>query len=76
MVLLGGSKRPILGTVTMDQFMVGCGNDPHVAVGDEVVLIGEQGGERITVDDWAGWLDTIVYEIVCALGQRVPRINV
>ena len=76
MVLVGGSKRPILGTVTMDQFMVGCGSDPDVAVGDEVVLIGEQGGERITVDDWAGWLDTIAYEIVCALGQRAPRINV
>ena len=76
MVLLGGRKRPILGTVTMDQFMVGCDDDQDVAVGDEVVLIGEQGGERITADDWAGWLDTIAYEIVCSLGQRVPRIDV
>jgi alanine racemase len=37
------------------------------------VLIGEQGSERITADDWASSLDTIAYEIVCGIGPRVPR---
>jgi alanine racemase len=72
-VLIGGRRRPIVGVVTMDQLMVDCGDD-EVAVGDEVVLIGEQGGERITADDWAALVDTIAYEIVCGIGPRVPRI--
>jgi alanine racemase len=71
-VLVGGERRPILGVVTMDQLMVGCGDDP-VAVGDEVVLIGRQGAEEITAEEWAGRLDTIAYEVVCGIGPRVPR---
>jgi alanine racemase len=71
-VLIGGRRRPIVGVVTMDQLMVDCGDDP-VAAGDEAVLIGEQGGERITADEWAGRLGTIAYEITCGIGARVPR---
>jgi alanine racemase len=71
-VLVGGRRRPIVGTVTMDQLMVDCGDDP-VAVGDEVVLIGEQDGERIRAEEWAERLDTIAYEVVCGIGPRVPR---
>jgi alanine racemase len=71
-VLIGGRRRPIVGVVTMDQLMVDCGDD-QVVVGDEVVLIGEQGGERVTAEDWAGPLDTIAYEIVCGIGPRVQR---
>ena len=44
-----------------------------VAVGDEVVLIGAQGGDRIRAEDWATTLGTIGYEIVCGIGARVPR---
>ena len=51
-VLIGGRRRPIVGSITMDQLMVDCGDD-SVAVGDEVVLIGAQGDERITADEWA-----------------------
>ena len=47
-VLIGGKRRPVAGTITMDRFMVDCGSD-EVAVGDEVVLIGRQGDEEITV---------------------------
>jgi alanine racemase len=47
--------------------------DDDVAVGDEVVLIGDQGGESVTADDWAEALDTISYEIVCNFGPRLPR---
>lgn len=71
-VLIGGRRRRMVGVVTMDQLMVDCGDD-DVDVGDEVVLIGEQGGERITADEWAERLDTIAYEIVCGIGPRVPR---
>lgn len=71
-VLVGGRRRPILGVVTMDQLMVDCGDD-HVEVGDEVVLIGRQGDEEVTAEEWAGMLDTIAYEIVCGIGPRVPR---
>jgi alanine racemase len=72
-VLLGGRRRPIAGTVTMDQLMVDCGDDA-VAVGDEVVLLGHQGAERIGAEEWAARLDTISYEIVCGIGARVPRV--
>jgi alanine racemase len=71
-VLIGGRRHRMAGVVTMDQFMVDCGDHP-VAVGDEVVLIGRQGDERITAEDWARPLDTIGYEIVCGIGPRVPR---
>jgi alanine racemase len=71
-VLIGGRRRPITGVVTMDQLMVDCGDDP-VRAGDEAVLIGAQGKERITAEEWAGLLGTIGYEVVCGIGGRVPR---
>ena len=71
-VLIGGVRRPIVGVVTMDQLMVDCGDD-EVAVGDEVVLLGRQGDEEVTVAEWAERLDTIGYEVTCALGPRIPR---
>ena len=78
-VLIGGRRRPIVGAVTMDQLMVACGSpgEPDlVAIGDEVVLLGQQGGDCITADEWAEKLDTISYEIVCGIGPRVPRIYI
>lgn len=72
-VLIGGRRHPIVGVVTMDQFVVDVGTAP-VAVGDEVVLLGEQGGERIRAEDWADRLGTIGYEVVCGIGSRVPRV--
>lgn len=71
-VLVGGRRRRIVGVVTMDQLMVDC-DDDAVEVGDEVVLIGQQGDESITAEDWARPLGTIGYEIVCGIGARVPR---
>jgi alanine racemase len=72
-VLIGGCRRRIAGTVTMDMLMVDCGDDATISPGDEVVLIGEQGGERIAAEDWAERLDTIAYEVVAGIGPRVPR---
>jgi alanine racemase len=71
-VLVGGRRRRFAGTVTMDQSMVDCGDDP-VSVGDEAVLIGAQDGGRITVNEWARRLGTIGYEVTCAISARVPR---
>jgi alanine racemase len=73
-VLVGGSRCPIVGVVTMDQLMVDCGPDATVAVGDEVVLLGRQGDEEVTATEWAERLGTIAYEITCGIGARVPRV--
>ncbi len=73
-VLIGGRRRPLAGMVTMDQIVVDCGDDETVRPGDEVVLLGDQGGQTITADDWAAMLGTISYEVVCGVGPRVPRI--
>ena len=72
-VLVGGRRRPLAGMVTMDQIVVDCGPDAAVAVGDEVVLIGDQGGEAIAVSEWARMLGTVDYEVVCGIGARVAR---
>ena len=61
------------GEDEVDQLVVEVTEGPAVTVGDEVVLIGRQGDEEITADEWAGLLDTISYEIVCGFGPRLPR---
>ena len=71
-VLIGGRRHPLAGTVTMDQIVVDVGDMP-VQAGDDVVLIGRQGENEITADDWAGLLGTISYEVVCQIGPRLPR---
>ncbi len=71
-VLIGDKPRELAGTVTMDQIVVDMGDDA-VEVGDEVVVLGAQGGSAITAEDWADLLGTINYEVVCRLGPRLPR---
>ncbi|MCC7076126.1 MAG: alanine racemase [Acidimicrobiia bacterium] len=71
-VLVRGRRRPIAGTITMDQLLVDLGQKEH-ARGEEVVLIGRQGAEEVTVEDWADALGTIGYEITCGISSRVPR---
>jgi alanine racemase len=70
--LVRGHRHPIAGTITMDQLMLDVGAEP-VEVGDEVALLGAQGSETITAQEWADRVDTIAYEIVCGIGPRVPR---
>jgi alanine racemase len=75
-VLIGGRRKPIAGTVTMDQLLVDLGPTDvggAVEVGTEVVLLGRQGDERITAAEWAERLGTIPYEVCCGIGDRVPR---
>ena len=72
-VLIGGRRFRICGRVCMDQIMVDVG-DLKVRLGEEAVLIGSQGRQRITVEELAGLTNTIPYEIVCGFGRRIPRI--
>jgi alanine racemase len=73
-VLIRGRRRPIIGNVTMDQMMVDCGSSGEVVAGDEVVLLGRQGVECVTADEWAQMVGVTTYEILCAIGPRVPRV--
>ncbi len=71
-VLVGARRRPFAGVVTMDQVVVDVGED-QVEEGDEVVLLGRQGGVEVTADEWAEATGTINYEIVSRIGPRLPR---
>jgi alanine racemase len=71
-VLVNGTRRAFAGVVTMDQILVNCADDA-VSIGDEAVLIGAQGPELITANEWANKMGTIGYEIVCAISARIPR---
>jgi alanine racemase len=75
-VLIRGRRHPLIGTVSMDNVTVSLGPDTDVEVGDEVVLIGAQGEERILAEEVARRLDTINYEVTCALTPRVRRQHV
>ena len=72
-VLIRGKRYPVVGSICMDQMMVDIGWD-EAYNGEEVVLLGEQGEEMISVSEHAQWAGTINYEIICAINNRVPRI--
>lgn len=73
-VLIKGRRAPVVGRICMDQLMIDASRIPGVSRGDEVVLYGRQDGEEIAVEEVAGVLGTISYELLCAVGKRVPRI--
>ena len=73
-MLVGGRRVNILGRVCMDQTMVDVSDVPNVKVGDEAVLIGCQGGERISAGELADWAGTISYEVLLAVTDRVERV--
>ena len=75
-VLVAGHPVPVIGRVCMDQIMVQLDEAPQARAGDTVIILGEQGENRITAEDIAKTWNTINYEVVCAIGARVPRINV
>lgn len=72
-VLIKGRKAPILGRVCMDQFMVDVTDIEGVTRGDEVVLLGKQGDERITAEELGDISGRFNYELVCDISKRVPR---
>jgi alanine racemase len=75
-VLIRGLRHPLVGTVSMDNITVDLGADPGAELmrGEPGILIGAQGGERITAEEVARRLETINYEVTCGLTPRVPRI--
>lgn len=75
-LLIGNRRHPLVGTVSMDNVTVALGPDTDVRLGDEAVLIGSQGEERILAEEVARRLGTINYEITCGLSARVPREHV
>ena len=75
-VLIHGEYAPIVGRVCMDQFMVDVSHIKDVAVKDEVVLIGERNGRRISVEEVAAPAASFNYELVCNIGRRVPRVYI
>src|SRR5262249_4851764 len=72
-VVLRGRRHPPVGRVCMDQMMVNI-EWGTAYNGDEVVLIGEQGGAAVTVEELAEWAGTIPYEVLTAINARVPRL--
>ena len=72
-VLIDGRRYPLVGTVSMDNITVDLGPEPDVEPGARAVLIGSDGGQRLTAEELARRIDTINYEITCALTQRVRR---
>ncbi|MGQ0680210.1 MAG: alanine racemase [Actinomycetota bacterium] len=72
-VLIRGRRFRICGTITMDHFLVDTGTE-EFPVGEEVVILGRQGDERITAQQIADRLKTIPYEVVCGISSRVARI--
>lgn len=72
-VLIKGRRAPIRGRVCMNLTMVEVTHIPDVEVGEPVTLLGEDGGDRLSGDELAGWAQTISYEIYCALGTANPR---
>jgi alanine racemase len=73
-VLIRGVRAPVVGKVCMDFIMADVTDIPNVKVGDEVVLIGKQGRERVTVEEIAEKTGSISYEVFCLIGKRVPRM--
>lgn len=75
-VLIHGQYAPIIGRVCMDQIMVDVSDIPGVKLDDEVVLIGEDMGNTITVEEVAEPANSFNYELVCNISRRVPRVYV
>lgn len=72
-VIIRGKRYPVIGSISMDQFVVNIENDSAFN-GDEVILIGSDGNNSITVEELAEWAGTIPYEILTNINTRVPRI--
>lgn len=75
-VIVNGVYAPVVGTICMDQCMIDVSDVPDVKLGDEVVVMGSQGALSILADEIGEKTGTINYEVVCAFGQRLPKIYV
>ena len=75
-VLIRGQRIPQIGAITMDQIMLDVSSIPDLQEGEIVTLLGQQGKEQISADDWANCLNTISWEILCGFKHRLPRVAV
>ncbi|MTJ08244.1 alanine racemase [Anabaena sp. UHCC 0204] len=75
-VLIRGKRVPQIGAITMDQIMLDVSSIPDLQEGEIVTLLGEQGKEHISADDWAKQLNTISWEILCGFKHRLPRVAI
>ena len=73
-VLIRGQKAPVLGRICMDQFMVDVSQIEHVSEGDLVTMIGNDGNEKITMEELGELSGRFNYELACDLGKRIPRV--
>ncbi|HEY9661711.1 MAG TPA: alanine racemase [Allocoleopsis sp.] len=75
-VLIRGQRVPQIGAVTMDQLMLDVSSIPNLQEGEVVTLLGQDGKEAISADDWANQLGTISWEILCSFKHRLPRVAI
>jgi alanine racemase len=73
-VLIRGMRCPVLGRVTMDQTVVDVTDVEGAACGDEVVMVGRQGADEISIGEFSHWAGTIPWETLCSVTKRVPRV--
>ena len=74
-MLIQGKRAPIVGRVCMDQFMVDVSAFDHIAVGEKVTLLGEDGKERISLEELGRLSGRFNYEFACLLGnRRIPKV--
>lgn len=73
-VLIRGEPAPIIGKICMDMMMVDVTEIPHTTIGQEVRLLGTQGTRSISAEDYAKWLETIPYEVLCGIGGKAQKI--
>jgi len=72
-VLVAGHRVPVVGTISMDLITIDITDLPNAMPGHPVTLLGNEGKEHIDVEEMASWRKTIPYEVLCDLGQRLPR---
>jgi alanine racemase len=72
--IIQGKRAPVVGRVSMDMCTIDVSHIPECRVGDEVVLMGQQGDQYISANEIAQKANTISYEVLCALGKRAPRV--
>jgi alanine racemase len=75
-VLVKGVRVPVVGRICMDQCMMNVTGLADIHNEEEVVILGQQGEERITAEEHAAWLGTVNYEITCMISHRVPRVYI
>ena len=75
-VLIHGCRAPIAGTVCMDWILADVTDIPEVQIGDRVTLLGRDGNEMISAEEWADKVGSITYEVFCGISKRVPRVYV